>query len=346
MKKKVVNKDEGIFILNAKNILTKLIKRSMKTQLNETIDLMKRMNLLEGTSPRQQVTRDEIIDILNKQDENGGGTYVSFIYVKPQSFYTTRKNWRKDDVSKALANYTEMDNEHWYPHVKKFNDDENIKKLSGIDGIIVTTRYNVHWTTPESYKKAYSDYSEKLHNLRMRNGIGMESNGMLGDNHNQRQESDYGPQANQTGKLSKDFNLAGMTTKPKSTCYVVDGEGHVKGGIPDDVIKAMNKPYSAPAPEKGVSDVLSGEALEAYMKAKAELDKTFSPRNFLFDRILSIVATVNGTSYYYINDAIKSEIKAKSDIMVNPQDMQKIAIEQLSDSFKEIADYDPNIYKN
>lgn len=318
----------------------------MKTQLNETIDLMKRMNLLEGTTPRQQVTRDEIIDILNKQDENGGGTYASFIYVKPQSFYTTRKNWRKDDVSKALANYTEMDNEHWYPHIKKFNNDESIKKMSGIDGIIVTTRYNVHWTTPESYKKAYSDYSEKLHNLRMRNGIGMESNGMLGDNHNQRQESDYGPQANQTGKLSKDFNLAGMTTKPKSTCYVVDSEGHVKGGIPDDVIKAMNKPYSAPVPEKGVSDVLSGEALEAYMKAKAELDKTFSPRNFLFDRILSIVATVNGTSYYYINDAIKSEIKAKSDIMVNPQDMQKIAIEQLSDSFKEIADYDPNIYKN
>ena len=318
----------------------------MKTQLNETIDLMKRMNLFEGATPRQQVTRDEIIDILNSQDESAGGTYVSFTYVKPQSFYVTRKNWRKDDVTNTLSNYGEEGNEHWYPYIKKFNDDETQKKLNGIDGIIVTTRYNVHWTTPESYKKAYADYSEKLHNLRMKNGIGLDSDGMLGDNHNQRQTSDYGPQFNQTGKLSKDFNMASMTTKPKSTCYVVGNDGLIKGEIPDEMIKVMNKPYTPQGPEKSVSEVLSGEALEAYMKAKAELDKTFSPRNFLFDRILSIVATVNGTSYYYINDAIKSEIKAKSDIMVNPQDMQKIAIEQLSDSFKEIADYDPNIYKN
>lgn len=314
----------------------------MKTQLNETIDLMKRMNLLEGVTPRQQVSRDEIIDILNSQDDSAGGTFVSFTYVKPQSFYVTRKNWRTDDVSSVLSKYGSEGNESWYPHIKAFNDDESQKKLSGIDGIIVTTRYNVHWTTPESYKKAYSDYAEKLHALRMKNGIGLDSDGMLGDNHNQRQESDYGPQFNQTGKLSKDFNLASMTTKPKSTCYVVGNDGMIKGEIPDEMIKALNKPYTPSGPEKAVTDVLSGEALEAYMKAKAELDKTFNGKNFLFDRILSIVATVNGTSYYYINDAIKSEIKAKSEVMINPQELVKIAQEQLSDSIKDISTtYDP-----
>lgn len=313
----------------------------MKTQLNETINLMTRMNLFEGTSPRQQVSRDEIIDILNQQDDSAGGTFVSFVYVKPQSFYVTRKNWRTDDVNNVLSKYGEEGNEHWYPYVKKFNDDATQKKLNGIDGIIVTTRYNVHWTTPESYKKAYSDYSEKLHALRMRNGIGLDSDGMLGDNHNQRQTSDYGPQFNQTGNLSKDFNLASMTTKPKSTCYVVGNDGLIKGEIPDEMIKAMNKPYTPQGPEKAVADVLSGEALEAYMKAKAELDKTFNGKNFLYDKILSIVATVNGTSYYYINDAIKSEIRKNSEITVNPQELVKIAQEQLSNSFKEISDYDP-----
>ena len=175
----------------------------------------------------------------------------------------------------------------------------------------------------------------------MSNGIGIQSDGMLGDNHNQRQESDYGPQFNQTGKLSKDFNLASMTTKPKSTCYVVGNDGLIKGEIPDEMIKAMNKPYTPQGPEKAVTDVLSGEALEAYMKAKAELDKSFNGKNFLFDRILSIVATVNGVSYYYINDAIKTEIKAKSEVMVNPQELVKIAKEQLAQSFQEVANYDP-----
>jgi len=313
----------------------------MKTQLNETIDLMKRMNLFEGNgNPRIQVSRDEIIDILNKQDETAGGTYVSFTYVKPQSFYNTKKNWRKDDVTNVLSNYQETGNEHWYSAVKNFNDDDNMKKMQGIDGIIVTTRYNVHWTTPESYRRAYSDYASKLHDLRMKNGIGMDSDGMLGDNHNQRQESDYGPQFNQTGNISKDFNLASMTTKPKSTCYVVDNDGIIKGEIPGDMIKAMNKIPSPAGPEKAVANVLSGEALDAYMKAKAELDKSFNGKNFLFDRILCIVATVGGQGYYYINDALKSEIKAKSGVMVQPSEMVKIAREQLSKSFDEVNNYD------
>ena len=312
----------------------------MKSQINEVTSLMERMGLFEGTTPRQQVSRDEIIDILNKQDETGGGTYVSFTYVKPQSFYNTRKSWRKDDVTNVLSKYQEVGNEHWYNAIKGFNDDENMKKMQGIDGIIVTTRYNVHWTTPQSYAKAYADYAEKLHTLRMRNGIGMDSDGMLGDNHNQRQTSDYGPQFNQTGNISKDFNLASMTTKPKSTCYIVDNQGLIKGEIPGEMVKAMNKVATPAGPEKAVANVLSGEALDVYMKAKAELDKSFNGKNFLFDRILCIVATVDGTGYYYINDAIKTEIKKNSDVMVQPDELVKIAREQLSQSFNDVNNYD------
>lgn len=311
----------------------------MKNVLTESVDLMARMNLFEEAKPRIQVTRDEIIDMLNSQDEKGGGTFASFIYVKPQSFYSTRKNWRTDDVTTALNKYSEQGNESWYGPIKSFNSDDTQKKLSGIDGMIVVTRYNVHWTTPESYDRAYSEYSEKLHNLRMSNGVGLSSDGMLGDNHNQREKTAYGPQFNQTGKLSKDFNMAGSTSKPISTCYVVGADGLIKGEIPDEMVKSLNKLPTPAGPEKDVAEVLSGEALEAYMKAKAELDKTFRGKNFLYDRILSIVATVNGVSYYYINDAIKAEIKAKSDVFVQPTELVKIAKEQLEDSVQDLQNH-------
>ena len=84
---------------------------------------------------------------------------------------------------------------------------------------------------------------------------------------------------------------------------------------------------------------LSGPALDAYMKAKAELDKTFKTQNFVFDKILCISATVNGKSYYYINDMLKSPIASKSDVYVNPSDMVKIAEEQLGETFDAIQGF-------
>ena len=69
----------------------------------------------------------------------------------------------------------------------------------------------------------------------------------------------------------------------------------------------------------------------------------FQNKNLLYDRILSIVASVNGVSYYYINDALKHEVGKDTGIFVNPQDMQKIGIEQLSGSFADIKNFDPNV---
>ena len=80
-------------------------------------------------------------------------------------------------------------------------------------------------------------------------------------------------------------------------------------------------------------------ALDAYMKAKEELDNTFKTQNFVFDKILCISATVNGKSYYYINDKIKSPIASKSDVYVNPSDMVKIAEEQLGETFDAIQGF-------
>lgn len=300
--------------------------------MNESMHINEAM-----ATDRVQVTRDEIIDILNAQDEKGnGGKFASITYVKPETVYKTKRNWRNDDVTTALNNNAKYNDRDWYTKLTTYND-PTVKGNNPISAVIAVQRYVLNWTRDENYKKAYADYKSKLSDLRMRNGVAIDRDGMLGDNHNQREKSDYGPQFNQTGNLSKDFNTA--NAKVKSTCYVVDNEGHVVSEIPNDIIKSIKALPSAAKPEREVAMALSGPALDAYMKAKAELDKTFKTQNFVFDKILCISATVNGKSYYYINDMLKSPIASKSDVYVNPSDMVKIAEEQLGETFDAIQGF-------
>lgn len=317
----------------------------MDKQLNEALSLMNRMNLYEGVKiERKQVGRNDIIDILDAQDETNAGCYVSLTYVTGKSFYGTKRSWRTDDMTKALKGYGEEGNEHWYPQIKQFNDDSegNIKKLQGIAGIIMVTRYVLHWTTEKNYGKAYGAYADKLRDLRMRNGVGVQTAGILGDPMHQVEKNDASSNVvtNTRGDVEKRFNAAGSPAS-KSKFYVIGTNGQVIGEIPSSVVNAMSAPFQAPKPEKAVTDVLSGEALELYMKEKAELDKTFQGKSFNLDKILSIVATVNGKPYYYINDMAKVEVKKDSGLFVSSNDLVEIAKKELSNSFDEIVDYDP-----
>lgn len=300
--------------------------------INESMHINEAM-----ATDRVQVTRDEIIDILNAQDEKGnGGKFASITYVKPENIFKTKRSWRQNDVTDALNKHAEHSSKDWYQKLNSYND-PTVKGYNPISAVIAVQRYVLNWTRDENYKKAYADYKTKLSDLRMRNGVAIDRDGMLGDNHNQREKSDYGPQFNQTGNLSKDFNTA--NAKVKSTCYMVDDKGKVVSEIPEEVIESIKTPRSDAKPEREVAKVLSGPALDAYMEAKAELNKTFKTQNFVFDKILCISATVNGKSYYYINDMLKSPITPKSDVYVNPSDMVKIAEEQLGETFDAIQGF-------
>ena len=311
----------------------------MKTKLNETMDLMARMNLFEANNagPRIQVTKDELIEKISEQDREGAGQWVSLTYVTVKPVYNTKRNWRKDDVDKALDGYSKEGNEHWFDAVTSFNNDTDgkIKKLNMNKSIIVVKRYNLNWTSKESYDKSWGEYEDSMTNLRLKYGLPQK----MGDNHNQRQTLDGVVQMNQTGNLSKDFNFANVKST-KTMCYVVDDSGNILGEFPEKLFNAMTKPYSPPGPEKTAVEMLSQEDLEAYTKAKQELDAKFQSKNLLYDRILSIVASVNGVNYFYINDKIKHAISDTANL--NPKDMEKIAIEQLSGSIKDISTiYDP-----
>lgn len=324
----------------------------MKTQINEVINLMSRMNLFEGSSkPRQQVSRDEIIDILDRQDNEGAGLFVSLFYVTTQDFYVTRKNWRQEEMTSALGNYEKEGNESWYDSIKGFNDDPNQKKVTGIDGMITVTNYkNLHWTSPKSFGKATGDYNDKLHNLRWSYGVALDSGGMLGDNHNQRSDLNGGQvQQNQTGRLSHDFNMAGR--KPEDTIrttYVVGADGHIKGEIAQDIVKLLYAPKKRGGVEKAVQDALADnpEALEEYKQKLAEIQKEYRAQNFLFDGILAIVASIpgaNGVTYYFINDKVQKAIKKNSDINVDSGDLVHIIREKLSETIDDVQNYTPMV---
>lgn len=292
--------------------------------------------LSESKGQRQQVSRDQILDILDKQDENGAGKFVSIIYVKPVTLRKTKKSWDSVGVKSALDAHKDMADSDWHKGLTDFNSDTTTLKKNPISSIIVAQRYVLHWTTPNNYAKAYGEYSEKQHNLRMKYGVGIESDGMLGDNHNQREKSDTGAQFNQTGNLSRDFNMVGSTVKV--TNYIVDDAGSIISEIPGDITKAISSPKKTYEVESSVAQALADnpEALAAYKAEKAEIDKTFRGQNFLTDRTLAIVATVDGVQYYFINDKLISPIAPKSVVNVNQEEMVKIAEEQLGETFNDI----------
>lgn len=327
----------------------KNLDKISKSNLNEMFNLIERMDnnctktLIQEAikkSKRIQVSRDQILDILDEQDINNAGQFASFTYVTPIDPYKAKRNWRHDDVQSALDKHNNLSDKEWYKSLSSYND-VSVKGNNPIQSIIAVHKYTLHWTSPKSYASKYQEYKNKLSDLRMRNGVGIESDGMLGDNNNQRQDMGYGNvQANQTGNLSRDFNMVG--SKCKTTWYILDENGSIIDSIPEEIVKSM-----IAVPSKGefsnieaaVREVLSGneEALQKYSDEKREIEKSFKGRNFLLDKILSIVATSDGMQYYYINDAIATKIRKKSDVNVNQSEFIKIAEEELEEQFNDIS---------
>lgn len=306
--------------------------------------LNEEMCIAEAASKsRVQVSRDEILRILDEaddaQNENNRGLFATVTYVKPESILKTKRSIDTEKLSGALQLHQDKSEKQWHKDLTAFNAAEKSNTPNPIKAVITTTRYYLRWHSIKNYNKDYSQYRDALTNLRMKNGIAIQTDGTLGDNHNQRQDTDAtgAGRFNQTGNLARDFNMAKQFKKPKSTAYIADETGHIVSEIPDNVMWSIHGKVS---PQGGVESEVKKqladqpEVLEAYAQAKKELDATFSPRNLLFDRTLCICCSVNGVSYYYINDQLITAIASKSDVNVNPQEMVEIAKEQLGESFE------------
>lgn len=298
--------------------------------------------ITEAAKHRVQVSRDEILDLLDRaddvQNDTNRGLFATVTYVKPEAILKTKRSIDNEKLSSALGAYQDRSEEQWHKDLTAFGSAEKSNTPNPISAVVTVTRYHMRWHSLKNYANDYSKYRDSLSNLRMQHGIAIQTDGTLGDNHNQRQSSDATDAAkiNQTGNLARDYNMAKMVDKPKSTAYIVDETGHIVSELPNEVMWSIRGKKS---PKGGVESEVKKqladqpEALEAYAKAKAELDASFSPVNLLFDRTLCICCSVDGVSYYYINDNLISAIASKSEVNVNPQEMVEIAKEQLGESF-------------
>lgn len=299
------------------------------------------MKINEAASKnRVQVSRDEILDILdqadNEQNEKNTGKFATITYVNAANVYKRKSSLDAETVNNALNKHSDKSEEDWHQKLSNFIKPET-KGSNPITSVITVNRYTLKWHSPQNYAAAYNKYYSDLTDLRQRNGIANDSAGVLGDNKNIRDKSDTGAQFNQTGKMSRDFNFADVKMSGKA--YFVNEDGHVVSEIPDDVVRtivAKKKKYDA---EASVSSQLTGPALDAYIQAKKELDAKFNPRNLLFDKILCICCGVNGVSYYYINDKLITNIAKGSDAIVNQNEMIEIAKELLNENFDVIQGF-------
>lgn len=287
---------------------------------------------------RKQITRDEIFDVI-EHEQLKGGVIMSITYVNgkspiKQKVWRGNVNWDSEKMSTALNAHQDMSDANWHKQLSDFNREDTKLKKNPVSNIVVMQTYLLNLTTNNSYGRTYSDYVNKLSNLRLKFGIGTESNGVLGDNHNQRQKVDGGGQFNQTGKLSKDFNMVG-SKKYETKVFLIDENGEKEAEIPEDVFKAMMK-YSDGI-EKEVKEKLTPEQLEQYVAEKKELSKAFRAQTFNYDGILSIVCKLKdgGDYFYYINDKL-----APTKVFVNSETFKQMAEESLGASCEAIQGFE------
>lgn len=280
---------------------------------------------------RVQVTRDEIIDLMNQAAENpkNNGKFASITLVKAGEVYGTKKKWRPNEMQDALNAHNDMADKDWYQKLSAYNQDD-AKGANPVQTLIVTQRYVFHWQNADQYDAQYGEYADKRTDLRLKYGLSQ----MQGDPHNVQQKTDIGPRMNQRGSLALNFNMAGI--KPKVTTYLVDDNGSIVDEIPGDIRNAMKKAHTPFKVETEATELLSGPVLDEYTKLRTELEATWQSRQFIFDKTLCMCLAVDGVSYFYINDAVKQPIIKNSEVLVSAEDLVRIAEEQLDETFEAI----------
>lgn len=291
----------------------------------------------------RMVGRDDILDVLDAQNDEGGGTFTTFLYCCPQAIHLTKRkgSWRNDDVKAELEKYrNDYGDQSWFQRLDNFTNDETAKK-NEIYGIVTIVKYRVNWTTRKSYQKAYDAYKTKLTDLRLQAGVHQAQ----GDNHNTREKIGGGYVANQTGNIAIDLNMANSKVL-SSLCLITDENGHIVGEIPQSLMRSMMTPKTKSQPrasedlmQRVENGEISQEEAEAihrtYLEGKAEIDKEFQGGNFKLDNVLGIKASLDGVSYCYINtEAAVTASKRKDASVVIPSELIDYAQEELKETLE------------
>lgn len=314
-----------------------------------------------GQKTRKQVSRDEFLDLLakaeKKADDNKGQWY-SMTYVNCKPVYSTKAKWRHNDVTNALKQTADLEwvdkknkddqgnplkglnkDKEWHQKLTAFND-PNVKGRGPYKSVIVVTTYMLHYKSQEKIDNAYNqEYLPKLKALRMKYAPETRvRDGVLGNNPNIRQDTGWGADIGQKNNLSKDFNMIGHR-KAKTTIYLVDEQGNIGDELPEVVFKSLTAPPKQAGPEKEIAAAIGHDPalVDAYMKAKKELNQIWNSKTFTLEKILCMTTTIDHIQYYYLNDMLKTDVG--KGVYANPAEMLKIGEEKVGESFKYLDDF-------
>lgn len=278
---------------------------------------------------RRLTNVDEMFDILSSMN---AGKFATICYVNVASLLRTKRSIDMEKFGQDLENNRREGDSFWYDPLKKFHSDDSVKK-NPIYAIISVTRYNLNWSTEESYNKNFKKYMDAKNAIDKRWEIYKEP-----EDRKPGGFSKVNSMGISVGNTDNTVNRAYIhqntyNAKKITTYYVVNEDGKIQGEIPYEAIRSIlsKKTKSGINALKKLNK--SDEEIKQYLD---EIDSLkFNIGTFLVDKILYIVATVNGEKIFFINDRLPSEI---ANINVDSQSFIDMVRELFNKSYKDITE--------
>ena len=325
------------------------MKKEGKQGIAEALSLMKRMEMKGLTGfqgkmlkeemineaikkERVQVTRDQIIDILNNAKP---GQFASIIMVYDAGIYGTKKSWKNDEVEKVLNTYKDDETRGgWYDTLKDYHENGPVTNRSNnpLRYIVSIVRYVLHWDNTTTFDNKYNKFALQRKDIRAKYNLPEKWR----EGTNKPEKTTYGPLVNKNGDIKLRQNCAKPRTKITGENYFIDQEGHICEMIPGDVVAAI-KAIKPKGPEKSAVEALGPEVAQMYWEEMEAINKISDPRDFFYDKMLAVVCTVNGTPYYYINDNVLT--KVAKEVYVDKTELVDIAKEKLGQAFNAVDNF-------
>lgn len=268
---------------------------------------------------RRIATADEMFDLLSRMN---AGKFVTICYVNAVPLLKTKRALNMDQFGADLdANQPgEGEDSTIYNQLRQYHSDEKMKKLP-ITGIVSVTRYNMQWSSEESFKKNRAEYAKKKDDIDKRYGIYKDpaerrAGGFA-------EVNTFGISVGNTDNTRNTAYIHQNTAKSRtsSQLYVVDNDGNIVSTVKNELIRSLRSVKSDSNVTALRKIEKSEEEIAQYQKEVAALN--FRERKFIVDKILYIVATIDKEKFVFINERL-AEMVDKG-LKINNQQFIEIA---------------------
>lgn len=281
---------------------------------------------------------NEMIDIISSIK---GGVFVTLCYISAAKVGKTlaSKNIDIKKFGQDLDRNRIAGDEKVYKKLKDYQSrGASRANTFPFGGIVKMTRYQFNWQSENNYRANYNKYATARDKLLAKYGATITHR----DSHDVKQEFgkggvSVGNSQNTLGRLYTHQNGA-TARNVQSEYYVVDANGKLVGGISYNAIQQL---VTKSENINGVSALRKIGASEQQIKQYiADLKKLkFQVLKLMYDRILFLVASVNGEQIYFINTNLASSIESGSyQVKINPKSFINKARELFKASKKEITE--------